>query len=280
MLKNKCGITIDDELKFNLDIEEESTLTVTIRNTSSNAHVLQKGSFVSHKTTSQLSVTSPTNMDINTVINPSESTSCTFKCKAKFVGRSEELYIFNFKDFEIGRLFYITVNAKNVSQNISSMSVAQKGSQKINFVDLDEENEITYIPGIKPCRPPAFIKVRNGIFNVPRYIWDVILNNMKNDKSQIECEIALEDEIPCLLKQLTWDIYKERFHVLLYLEEIAQTLNIQQYDMENAVMRRHGEYLALNVPGLAEKRPSLLVGDRAVTSFQWDSSRGNIYPKK
>ncbi|XP_032689386.1 probable RNA helicase armi [Odontomachus brunneus] len=276
LLKNKCGIIIDDELKFSLDIEEESTLTVTIRNTDDNAHVLRNGAFVSQKTPSQLSVMSPTNMDISTVIKPSESISYTFKCKAKFVGRSEELFIFKFEDFEIGKLFHITVNARNVSRNALATSVAQKHSQKINFVNLDEENEMTYIPGIKPYRPPAFVKVRNGIFHVPRYIWNIILDNMKDEKSQIECEVALENEIPCLLKQLTLHTYRERFHVLLYLEEIAQTLNIQQYDIKHAVMRRYEEYLTLEVPGLVEKRLSLLIGDRAVVSFHWDSSQGKL----
>lgn len=276
MLNNKCGIVIDDELKFNLDIEEEGTLTVTIRNVGNDTHVLQNGAFMPQKTPSQLSVTSPTNVDISTVINPSESASYTFRCKARFVGRSEELYIFNFKDFEIGRLFHITVSAKNVSQSVPSTSVAQRARQKINFDNLNEENSMTYIPGIKTCKPPSFIKARNGIFNVPRYIWDVIINNVQNNKSQVECELAVADEIPSLLKLLTFDTYKERFHVLLYLEEIAQTLNIQQYDMEGAVMRQCGEFLALEVPGLAEKRPSLLVGDRAIVSFQWDTSQGNI----
>lgn len=266
-------------MKFNLDMEEESTLTVTIRNTDGNAHVLQNCAFVSQKTLSQLSVMSPTNMDISTVIKSSESISYIFKCKAKFVGRSKELYIFKFEDFEIGRLFHITVNAKNVSQNALTTSVAQRRSQKINFVNLNEENEMTYIPGIKPYRPPAFVKARNGIFHVPRYIWNIILDNMKDGKSQMECEIALENEISCLLKQLTLNMYKERFHVLLYLEEIAQTLNIQQYDIKNAVLRRCEEYLTLEVPGLVEKRPSLLIGDRAVVSFHGDNSQGNIYPK-
>lgn len=276
LLKNKHGIIIDDELKFNLDIEKEDTLTVTLRNTGSDAHLLQNGAFVPQRTPSQLSIISPTNMDVSTVIKPSENVSYTFKCKARFVGRSQELYIFNFKDFEIGRLFHITVNAKNISQNIPPTSFARRSRQKVNFDNLNEEEDVmTYIPGMRTFKPSALMKVRNGVFKVPRYIWNVIINNVQNDKSQVECELALADEIPCLLKQLTFDTYKERFHVLLYLEEVAQTLNIQQYDMEGAIMRRCEEYLALEVPGLAEKRPSLLIGDRAVISFQWDTSRGN-----
>lgn len=279
MLQNKYGIVIDDNLEFNLNIEEESTLTVSIRNNGSYAHMLRGGSFMSQKATSQLSLESPINTNVSSVINPSANVTYIFKCKAKFVGISEELFIFNFKDFKIGRMFHVIVNAKNISQKTDSGSVKQKYSHKINIADLDELNETTCIPGIKPYKSPAFVQVRSGIFKIPRYIWDVILNTIQNGKSQTEQEIAIGNQIPCLLKPLSFETYKERFHALLYLEEISQILNLQQYSIESAVMRRHGDYLALEVPGLAERRPSLLVGDRAIISFKWDNSQGNIFKK-
>lgn len=279
-LKNKYGIIIDDELKFSLNIGEESTLTISIRNNGSYAHLLQNGSFVPQKTPSQLSLMSPTNTDINRVVNPSESITYTFKCKAKFVGMSEELFTFNFKDFKITRVFHITVNAKNISQKTNSASITQK-SEKINLPDLDELlNENTCIPGVRPIKSPHFIKVRNIVFKIPRYIWNIVLDTMQSRKSQTECEIAIGDQIPCLLKPLSFETYKERFHVLLYLEEIAQTLALQKYDIESAIMRRCGDYLVLEVPGLVEKRPSLLVGDRAIISFQWNNSQGKIYKEE
>ncbi|XP_025154274.1 probable RNA helicase armi isoform X2 [Harpegnathos saltator] len=263
LLKNKNDIIIDDELKFNLNIEEEDNLTVTICNTGNCAQVLQNGTFMSQETSSQLSVISPTNTDVNMVINPSKSISYTFKCKARFIGKSEELFIFNFKDFKIGRLFHITTNAINVSQNGPSTSVPRKNNQKINLDNLNKEDDLTYIPGVKPYKT-TFFRMRNGVFNVPQYIWNVILNNMVI--SQAECKANLERAVPSLLKQLTFNIYKERFHALLYLEEVAQILNIQQYNMQNVKLQRYRDYFTLHVPGLVEKRPSLLVGDRAVAT--------------
>ncbi|KAL6432341.1 hypothetical protein ACFW04_006753 [Cataglyphis niger] len=274
LLKNKYGIIIDDDLKFNLNIEEESILKISIRNNCSYSHMLRGGFFVPQKTPSQLSLELPTNTDINAAISPSGNVTYIFKCKAKFVGISEEMFIFDFKDFKIGRIFHITVNAKINSQKIDTSAIKQKNSHKISFniADLNELNEITCIPGVRPFKSPAFIQVRNGIFKIPRYIWDAILNTM--EKSQIEQEIAVGNQISCLLKPLSFETYKERFHALLYLEEISQMLDLQRYSMESAVMRRHGDYLALEVPGLAEKRPSLLIGDRAIVSFKWDSSQG------
>lgn len=265
-------------MKFNLNIEEESTLIVSIRNNGSYTHVLRDGFFVSQKTASQLSVESPINTDIKTVIEPSESVTYTFKCKAKFVGMSEELFIFDFKDFKIGRIFYITVNAINISQKTNSASNRQKNIRKISIADLDELSEITCIPGVRSYKSPSFIQVRNGIFRVPRYIWDAVLN-MQSGKSSDEQRVAIGNQMPCLLKPLSFHTYKERFHILLYLEEISQKLHLQQYNIESAIMRRHGDYLALEVPGLVEKRPSLVVGDRAIVSFKWDNSHGNIFKR-
>lgn len=277
MLKNKYGIVIDDKLKFNLNIGEESTLTVSIQNNGSYAHLLQNGFFMPQKTPSQLSLVSPTNTSV--IVNPSENVNYIFKCIAKFVGTSEEMFTFNFKDFKIARVFHITVNAKNISQKINSTSITQK-NEKINLPNLNELTENTCIPGVRPIKAPKFIKVRSGVFKIPRYIWNMVLDTIHSKKSQIECEIAIGDQIPCLLKLLSFETYKERFHTLLYLEEIAQTLSLQKYDIESAIMRRCGDYLTLEVPGLTEKRPSLLVGDRAIVSFPWNSSQGKIHKKE
>ncbi|XP_018406315.1 PREDICTED: probable RNA helicase armi isoform X1 [Cyphomyrmex costatus] len=275
LLKNKYGIVIDNELKFNLNIGEEDTLRVSIQNNASYAHLLQSGSFGPQTTPSQLSVVSSIDTNISVVINPSESIAYTFKCKAQFVGTSEELFIFNFKDFKIARIFHININIKNILQKLNSESIQQK-EEKNNLPDLNELIETTCIPGVRSIKPPAFIKVRNGIFKIPRHIWNVVYDTMHSKLSMTESKIAVGDHIPCLQKELSFETYKERFHALLYLEEIGVTLYLQKYDMKSAILRRCDDYLTLEVPGLVEKRPSLMIGDKAIVSFQWDSSKENL----
>ncbi|XP_069689318.1 putative helicase mov-10-B.1 isoform X2 [Periplaneta americana] len=61
---------------------------------------------------------------------------------------------------------------------------------------------------------------------------------------------------------LTKDVYAEYFHMLLYLDEYTATVKLQQYNMANVPLTIINEYrLQLEVPGLAEKRPSVLKGD-------------------
>lgn len=52
---------------------------------------------------------------------------------------------------------------------------------------------------------------------------------------------------------------------------------MRAYDMENVSMRRRGLYLSLEVPGLAEKRPSLVHGDFIVARHAYDDGTGQAY---
>jgi hypothetical protein len=121
------------------------------------------------------------------------------------------------------------------------------------------------VPGVKPIKPPAFVPVRLGKFPVPNRLLQAVVGN--DERQCIEdavCNVA-----PCLSENLTVLNYSDCFHMLLYLEEIQSILNMQKYDLERVCFRivgPGGEFLALEVPGLAEKRPSLLLGDRVVAS--------------
>jgi helicase MOV-10 len=70
------------------------------------------------------------------------------------------------------------------------------------------------------------------------------------------------------------------FQCLLWQEESQMDIDIRHYDMEKAVMKSvSGGYLALQVPGLAEKRPSLLKGDRlfVTTSGLYKQFEGYVH---
>ena len=47
---------------------------------------------------------------------------------------------------------------------------------------------------------------------------------------------------------------------------------IRQFDMDGVVLSRAGEFLQLAVPGLAESRPSLVVGDKVLLSHPCEES--------
>ncbi|XP_061113551.1 putative helicase mov-10-B.2 [Conger conger] len=63
--------------------------------------------------------------------------------------------------------------------------------------------------------------------------------------------------------------YAKRFQLLLHLEEIQMEVDIKKYDMHDAPMTRdkaNRRLLALEVPGVAENRPSVLKGDHLLVT--------------
>ncbi|XP_074044556.1 helicase MOV-10 isoform X2 [Macrotis lagotis] len=65
---------------------------------------------------------------------------------------------------------------------------------------------------------------------------------------------------------LSWRNYEEKFRLLLHLEEMQMEQDIRHYDLESVPMiwdpkDRHPPLLTLEVPGVAENRPSVLRGD-------------------
>ncbi|PIK40113.1 putative helicase MOV-10 [Apostichopus japonicus] len=84
---------------------------------------------------------------------------------------------------------------------------------------------------------------------------------------------------PNLLEELEEPLsagnYSQKFQLLLYAEEHQMKVDIHQYDRKGVMLTRSKKYdglLDLNVPGLAENRPSVLRGDHLFVMFA-DSSR-------
>ena len=65
--------------------------------------------------------------------------------------------------------------------------------------------------------------------------------------------------------------YAEHFQRLLWCEEQQQRDDIRSFDMPGAALTHAGPFLALQVPGLAEKRPSVLRGDYVLVTKPGDS---------
>lgn len=60
---------------------------------------------------------------------------------------------------------------------------------------------------------------------------------------------------------------KDLYHKLLWTEELQLDKDIERYDMENTSLEVRNSFLALRVPGLAEKRPSVQKGDKVFAIF-------------
>nr|GAT48863.1 RNA helicase [Mycena chlorophos] len=71
--------------------------------------------------------------------------------------------------------------------------------------------------------------------------------------------------------------YGRQFKNLLWVEEHRMELDLGTYDIHGAKLSRQKQYHFLDVPGLAEKRPSVLVGDRILVQHQKTANPGRWY---
>ncbi|CAI5967953.1 unnamed protein product [Closterium sp. NIES-64] len=81
-----------------------------------------------------------------------------------------------------------------------------------------------------------------------------------------------EMQLPGFEGPVTLDTYKKRFELLLHVEELQMEADIRYYDIRGVPVlpcgsRNVSEFYQLTVPGLAEKRPSVLLGDRVYLTF-------------
>ena len=91
-----------------------------------------------------------------------------------------------------------------------------------------------------------------------------------------QTEEALATANKLIEAPLAYDNYFKRFSLLLHCEEQQMKLDIRNYDMEQVKMVARGpRLLVLDVPGLAENRPSVLKGDKLLACVYASPSAGS-----
>ncbi|KPI94995.1 putative RNA helicase armi [Papilio xuthus] len=136
-------------------------------------------------------------------------------------------------------------------------------------------NNKSIVPGEKNIKPPAFVSVKIGSFAIPEKIWDAVLGDSEQTIQSHEYSKFLEHlelYLPCLSKQLDAQNYMDKWHTLLYMEEVQININMRSYDIPKVFLIRYQEYLSVEINGLAEKRPSLIIGDRVLVKDIWQNN--------
>ncbi|KAK2500261.1 hypothetical protein MC885_018589 [Smutsia gigantea] len=175
-------------------------------------------------------------------------------CEAKNSGRCQELLLLCFSSFIIGRFLEVNV----VSGEESLIAVREPFAWK------------------KPRRPQASASMKTTV---------VVTTQKRNPRRQLPSflpQFPIPDRLkkcveqnidiltfqPLLAELLNMSNYKEKFSTLLWLEEIHAEIELKEYNMSGVTLKRSGDLLVLEVPGLAESRPSLYTGDKLVLKTQ------------
>lgn len=117
--------------------------------------------------------------------------------------------------------------------------------------------------GTKPVFENAAPTKPLEYYDVPLAYRRILTTNgeMTAENKSVEL-IELEKKLRTPLRDETYATF---FQTLLWAEELQMEIEIRRYDLR-APLQKTTKLLRLAVPGLAEKRPSVLLGDKFVIS--------------
>uniref|UniRef100_A0A2K6GNN1 RNA helicase n=1 Tax=Propithecus coquereli TaxID=379532 RepID=A0A2K6GNN1_PROCO len=188
------------------------------------------------------------------LVPPGGRTSVVVVCDAKNSGRCKELLLLCFSKFLIGR--YLEVNV--VSGEESLIAVREPFSWK--------KPKISQVSASTKTTVVVTTQQRNSRRQLPSFLPQYPIPDRL--KKCVEQKIDILTFQPLLAELLNMSNYKEKFSTLLWLEEIHAEIELKEYNMSGVTLKRNGDLLVLEVPGLAESRPSLYAGDKLILKTQ------------
>lgn len=188
------------------------------------------------------------------MLQPGEILKIWLSCKTKDMGMYSSVVYFDVGDEKIERVVFLLVEDK-ISKSLASNRPYSRTRKKDKFV-VD-----TFIPGSRPLAKSN----RKYVNRLPRY------------EVPKDIRLLLEgNQVPQVVEDgLTRRSYASYFKTLIIMEEIQLEDDMSTYDMECITMRRRGNnFLSLEVPGLAERRPSLVHGDSIFARLASEQGEG------
>ncbi|KAF9057242.1 P-loop containing nucleoside triphosphate hydrolase protein [Panaeolus papilionaceus] len=179
--------------------------------------------------------------------------------RSPFIGRYEDRLEFTFEDkrlkttFVIIRILRAVVGDQYLHQQLQPRAPYARRARTQRHV-ITKTN---VIPGVKPPSQTAIRYVGSlPRANIPEFLQRVLDNRGLSTRKILQ---EVQKMMPATVDAAS---YGKWFKMLLWVEERKMEYDLERYDIVDAALQRHNKYYYLEVPGLAEKRPSVLIGDR------------------
>ncbi|CAM8923535.1 unnamed protein product [Rhodiola kirilowii] len=195
------------------------------------------------------------------VLRAGETLTVWLSCKPQGMGQHTTAIHFDVEEERFERIALVLAEDE-VSRSLASKRPYSRVPRKNKTNQFSVE---AFVVGVRPPKGN----------NAPHF-----KNRLPEYKIPTEVRELLQDKkVPEVLQQgLGRKNYAQFFTALLTMEEVHLEGDMRCYDMECVTMRRRGSLFALEVPGLAERRPSLVYGDVVFAKLVSDSSDGNTRP--
>jgi len=269
LLMNKRGIEIDGETEnLALNIGDSANLNLIVYNRNDIDCVIDQIRFPG-----QMRGTLGENANIeqgnkfswygSEVVPANGSASIRIEIVGLNIGRQDQIVVFAFKDFCIGRMLSVDVSSEALA-GMGGDNYRNRGNTGFNAIIRVETKGNFVVRGVKRKKdqPPSYINNKLDPYPIPKFMYE------KAELPTYSTEIVTI--YPALLDKLSPQNYESKLKPLLYIEEVAAEMELNQYSLQQVAMTRVGPYLCLAVPGLKERRPSLVLGDSVLLSHPLD----------
>ncbi|XP_054255949.1 RNA helicase Mov10l1 [Indicator indicator] len=187
------------------------------------------------------------------VVPPGGKISIVIICTAVIPGYSKELLLLGFSDITVGHCIEATVTTEEelLITPVEPFSLRRPK----NTPEPQPRKTAVIAPKYKRTsrKLPSFLPY----YTIPDEL-----------RKCVEQRLDILTFQPLLAEHLNLDNYKPKFSTLLWLEEIHAEMEIKDFNMSGVTLKRNGNFLVLEVPGVEEGRPRLVTGDKVILKSQ------------
>ncbi|RXW22216.1 hypothetical protein EST38_g3643 [Candolleomyces aberdarensis] len=203
----------------------------------------------------------------NEPISSAEPRSLTYGFEQKYIGRYEDRLELVFEDTQLKKRFVISRLLRAIVGNQAEHEALRPIAPYVPRKRTTRTPESQVVPGVPPPSSTAVPYVSKLPFaDIPVNLYNLLTDSRSQMKKLADIKKLY---LPGLFLSQT---YARQFENLLWIEEHQTEADLERYDMTGARLSKWNQYYYLAIPGLAEKRPSVLVGDRILVQVQSERS--------
>ncbi|NXM28746.1 SDE3 helicase, partial [Oxyruncus cristatus] len=284
LIRGKHGVDIvseydqgNGEIRFPVTRGKARTVTVTVQNRGTQAVTLRRLQPRYRSRVFSFSDQQGVTQGQSLVLHPGGTYPIQVRCLTTSYGHFPAVLVFEFikepdEPFSISR-YVAAIAQSQLAKDLGPSAPYQPYQDSLQrpVTVITEEGN----PPDSSLKNELETEIPLDTYQYPKNLKDTILLGPDDTASSNWATMYSLLEAP-----LQADNYHKKFQLLLYLEEIQMEVDIRRYDMKDVTMVQDRGLLVLNVPGVAENRPSVLRGDHLFAHLSSERDRSPLVQYK